>query len=422
MSGERPEQRNMSQTTKTDRPLARAWVMSDQAVASLTTFLMTVIIARVSGAAFLGEFTIVYGLGLGVLRIQNAMITMPMATTAVEIREKFVCFLEAQLWFTLVSIAFLLATGLLAGLFMVGRPYDIYQAVSVALGLAALLVQDFARRYFLTIGRQATAFFLTLAYGSIVLLGIALTSATATDSTGGTFLAMAVGGAPAVVIFLAWIWRYWADISLSPRALSFKRNYGLAATNLLQWLTSQVPNYVLYLLGDTRAVGIFTMLRSVVAPLNIIVLSFEGILPMKFARVRAQYGNGYVIKKAWLETSYFGWIIVFAALTAAFGGRFVIHEVFHFDEEVENVAGAFLLLLAWYLFAATGRVFLIANRAFGNFSAGVVPSFVNLSLLLLTCGFLTSHIGMAGTAASLAFAEFFASFLVIRTSRRAAHS
>ncbi len=138
------------------------WALADQAMVSGSNFLTGILLARFLGIEAFGVFTLAWMLVQFISGIQSALILSPMMSigpkqAAEQAQAYYVSVMAQQAIFS--SFCFVLVWGAVK---VSGVYFPVWQVAKLALPLAsatfAFLMQDFARRFFFTIGRYTSAF------------------------------------------------------------------------------------------------------------------------------------------------------------------------------------------------------------------------------------------------------------------------
>ena len=261
------------------------WGLADQAVSSLTNFMVSIYVVHMLGAVQFGAFTLAYVTYGFALNASRGLATDPLMIrfSSTSLRR----WRRAVASCTGTATAIGLAAGLcvvVVGMFLGGRAGAAFLALGLT--LPGLLLQDSWRYAFFALGRGGRAFLNDLIW-AIVLLG-ALLFMRASGHVSVFWFVLAWGGAAAVAaavglfqagvipkLLRAWTW------------LSQHRDLGprYFAVGVSSSLSTQARAYGISLMLGLAAVGYVQAATTLMGPITILFLGMSMVILPEAARV-----------------------------------------------------------------------------------------------------------------------------------------
>ena len=281
-----------------------AFALGDQVLISGANFLTVVLPKRAMSPDEFGTFSRVYSILLLANIVQSTLLTQPhnvlAATRAGDDYRRY----TASTGFAQLLLASLEAVAMLA---VAGWAFAAHWAmapmlVAIVPSIVAWQLQEFARRVLYTEGRFAAAFWNdVVSYGGQLVVVFALYRAEKVTGgdwlTGSTALYALAGTSAAAAAWGAWQIRGSLTRAFDWSVVRENWAFGrwLLGGELLQWWSSLQMYLWLTadLLGDAAA-GDLRATQTLFGPMRIFTFYLGSVLPIRFARVLAETGNGGV--------------------------------------------------------------------------------------------------------------------------------
>jgi O-antigen/teichoic acid export membrane protein len=349
-------------------------VLADQVIVSGANFAVGLLLARVLGPSGYGEFTLISNFILFVLGIQVSLIDSPMlvlgaALSRERTREYFPAVITGQLWFSVLSVALLLAAVPILSRF--APQWNVQNlAWATIFAMFGFLIQDFSRRYLFVRDRADAALGADLACHGLKFALLA-----AFGFWWGLNAAQAfwiIGAASIIGVLVA--------ITLGPKrevrgpvsAESFHRtanehwHFGkwLLAESMASLCASQLVIYTVGHVISVSAVGAMAAAMHIIGANNVLLLALENLVPSRAANRYASGGtpalNRYLRRITLLGGAGMLVIVAVAVLGADFWLRLLYGSAYE---------GNGRLIVWWGLYYVIGfiqRPFSIGLRVLGN--------------------------------------------------------
>jgi O-antigen/teichoic acid export membrane protein len=303
------------------------WSVADQALTSLANFALSAVVARTSGPADFGAFTIAFTAYLVTLSISRALATQPLLI-------RFSGASQSE-WRRATSSAagVVVVVGVVGGLGCLIAAWPaggVLEEALVAVGvlMPGLLLWDIWRYAFFAAGRGRSAFMIDLVVAVVllVLLGLITISGSTsllwpTFAWGGTATAVAAATTIRVGVLPRPLWagRWWheqRDIAI--------RYAAEVSTDMLAGLMSY--NGIAAVAGLT-AVGALRASQLVLGPLNILLLGIPFVAIAEGARLLRRSAktlrDGCLLLSAGLVTATLAWGAIALATPESLGSTFL---------------------------------------------------------------------------------------------------
>ena len=274
------------------------WGFADQALLSLTNFIMMVLLARQLGPQAFGSFTIAYAVLLFANNIQGALFTQPHNVLAASLNPRdYSIYTSAT---ALLQFAFSIVAGLFIAAVAWLSTMTNYGFGAVLLSVSATIVtwqsQEFLRRVFYTQGDFFAAFTTDLVTYGGQLIGVLilwrLDSLNATSAIATVAVSAACGSAVAIWRLrgiLAWNFTLKEFRTIQLENWRFSR--WLLLTVLATWLSIQLYPLLAAGLVGVAAAGGLRAARTLAAPATILVSAIDTTATSRAARIYHQQGS-----------------------------------------------------------------------------------------------------------------------------------
>ena len=299
------------------------WALSDQGMVSVINFLTGILLARYLGIAEFGVFTLAWIVVEFVVGIQHSLIIAPMMSIAPKLpaEEKpgyFGAIFAQQLGYAVLSFIICIL-----GLSVVNvvKPEWNLQGIGLALitALVVAQVQNFWRRYFFTLGRVATAFWLDLIrYGGQLGLLLWLLRTLEMDAA-WTLWVMSGSAAASVLAGCFFLDRVKFDAGVAKATLFRHWHFS-------QWLLyseivrSGTVNLFMIAAGSIlgpAAVGAIRATQNLVGLCHVLYLGLENIVPISASRHLSEGGLPALLRflkrLTWVLVAVVGMTVLVAA-------------------------------------------------------------------------------------------------------------
>lgn len=265
---------------------------ADQAVVSGVNFLTGILVARFLGLGEFGRFTFVWMIVLLFYNLQYALIIAPMMSIGPkQTQDQSPAYLGANAMMEGMFISIVFIT-LLGGLWAADSLSTQWGLKHIAFPLAfagfVFLATDFLRRFFYTTGKESFAFVIDIIGFGGQLLGIAALVLLKRDALLEEVFYVS-GFAFTLALFFG-IAKMMPALSLPGpirQVMSRHKSFvsGMVVFTLVQWAG---PQFIMLIsgsvLGPTSLGGIRAIV-NLLAPINVLMLGLQNILPVKASRV-----------------------------------------------------------------------------------------------------------------------------------------
>jgi O-antigen/teichoic acid export membrane protein len=254
------------------------WGVADQALSSLTNFILGVFVARMVSPEEFGAFSLAFATYLFVLNASRGMATDPLAIRFSDV--------SAATWRRGVAASTATATtfGVVAGALCVLValvPNGVVGLSFLSLGLMmpGLMLQDSWRYAFFAAGQGSKAFINDLAWG--VFLALLMALALAVENPRVHWFVLAWGGAATLAAFVGMV-----QARVVPRVSALKHWYRAHHDLGVRYLTEnvgysaagQLRFYGLGAISGLAAVGALRGAELLLGPINLVIMGIGGLM------------------------------------------------------------------------------------------------------------------------------------------------
>lgn len=386
-----------------------AWVLSDQAVSSATSFAISLLLGRLvageASRATLGEYSLALSIFGFALLFQQDLLCLPFTVLRAGQRPRRECFFAGSV-FTLQAILSLAAALLAGGIALAvawWRPSELqYSLCALALAMPLMLLREFLRRYCLAVHNgRAAALWDALALILVVaaLLGLWQVGHLASWTT------LAALGCINLVVSGAWlasVWPRWRFGSRRRLIADAKVTWAFSSWNLASGLLACAPTFVLpWILAASAGkaeAGLFAACAALIGFPTVLIAGMQNYLipraAARFARAGVQGLSAEVMYGALALNS----VATAFLLLVAVSGDSLMRLVF--SSSFAGSGGALLALAGALWFHSLNGAFTSFLQAIHKSRANVLP---NLADLVITLGLLFWLAPLCGaTGAALA--------------------
>lgn len=360
------------------------WGLGDQALVSLTSFMMMVLLARELGPEDFGAFSLIYGALLLFNALQSGLFTQPHNVLASSLSD------EAYIRFTSTTLITQVAFSLLLALLAVGG-YFISMAfewpfalliLAMAPAIVAWQIQEYLRRVYYTEDRVRDAFLNDLiSYGGQIA-GILLIWELGVLSGPVAVYTLAVTSAVAAIVAL-WQLRDRLIPSLDTGVIRDSWRFGkwLFGANLLQSGRIQLNLMLIGALVNVTAAGLYKAAQNLVAPTHIVMNAIRSIAMPRAAAIHATEGlpamRRYMMRIGILGLAPMVLYFIVVSLTA----EPLLHRLY--NGQYDGYAWLIWMFCFVYLFAYVGQVLTVVLSAMRITRSVLIAEAVTLGASLL---------------------------------------
>lgn len=340
------------------------WGLCDQALVSLTSFLMMVLLARVLSQNDFGEFVIIYGALLFFNALQSGLFTQPHNVLGSSLSgEEYVRYtsttLQTQLAFSMLLAILAGAGSAICSVF--GWPAG-QLLLAMAPAVLAWQIQEYLRRVYYTEGRVREAFFNDLiSYGGQII-GIGIIWNEGALSGPVAIYVLAATSAAAGVVGL-WQLRDRLILVFDMEVVRDNWRFGkwLFSANFIQSGRIQLHIMLIGALVNTTSAGLYRAAQNLVGPTHILMNAFRSVAMPRAAAIHATEGlpamRRYLIRMAIL-----GLIpMVLYLIAVSFSARWLMHLLY--DGQYDGYAWLVWIFCIVYLLAYGGQVLTVVLSA-----------------------------------------------------------
>ncbi len=387
----------------------RVTSLLDQGIWSILNFAHVWLVAYFTVPDSLGRYIIGFSFCLLACRIHAALVAMPLATeygVASIDRKKMLC-----TYHTLNDkvIELILIIGVLCA-FILTWTFDSLQLsftsiAIISLASGCLVLNEHIRRILLISGHSKQLYIFDAVIAVLAFIGIFAAIKTGMHGE-AILLGFLLPGVASLLSYMALRKKCFTLAKKSKNiCLHFKAQRPLLVNNLAQWATGQSGYFITALLLSSNEVAILAILRNLFGPLNILILSLEGILP-KAMSTAFSIGGYSALKNAVMRE--FMYVIVgfsiFSIGIVIFSSS-IVTLVYGANKE-SSIETIYLIGMAMvYGLAVLSRIVITALRAQSNVNAIGHIALFGLALFLISGVLFAKLFGVGGVVAAMVITE-----------------
>jgi O-antigen/teichoic acid export membrane protein len=378
------------------------WAIADQALVSGINFTVTLLLARVLGLEEFGWFAVVWMIILSIKRLQYALILAPVQSIGAKYDARgnhayFTSVLVQQAGFAVVTASLVLLCA-----WMASFTFPSWGRHQLALPMAAAAftdqMQEHLRRWFFSHARERAAFLIdVVSYAGrllVILWWVTLSEALQLrEVLWAIAVAGGVSGLCGLVLQDRWEWDVQAVRDITARHWGFAK--WLVASALVESAAQYVMTLVAGAVLGVTAVGAIRATQNVLAPIYVMNLALNNVVPAQASRVYEANGRSGMTKyltKVAFSAGGAALLIAFVACAAPevwlrllYGTKYTT-----FSNLVYWQAGMFVSATLILPVSA-------ALRALENTRPMFISKGVQAAFALATCYWLASGFGLTGT-------------------------
>ncbi len=340
------------------------WGLGDQALVSLTSFMMMVLLARELGPEDFGRFSLVYGGLLLFNALQSGLLTQPHNVLGASLDD------EAYTRFTSTTLIAQVAFSLLLGVFsvggyLIGREFGWSVApllLAMFPAIVAWQVQEFLRRVYYTEGRVRDAFLNDLiSYGGQIAGILIVWRLDALTGPVAIFILAVTSGLAALAALWQLRERLIPIVDFDVLRDCWRFGKWLFGANLVQSGRIQIHLMLIGVLVNVTAAGLYKAAQTLVAPTHILVNAIRSVAMPRAAALYTTEGLP-AMRRYMVRIGLLGLLPMVLYLIAV---SLVAEQLFHqvYDGQYDGHAWLIWLFAIVYLLAYAGQVLTVVLSA-----------------------------------------------------------
>lgn len=381
----------------------------DQAIWSLVNFAHVWLVAVATTYHSLSEYVISFSFCLLAIRVHAALVAMPLATQyGVGVVPRHLIIAQYHVFndkvLVVLPVVMMMVYGVAHAAFgsqiaPLGTP------VVVAATASLVMLSEHLRRVLLLRGRLPLLVGFDVGCGLLTFAGVWM--AVHFGLTGAWILSGFF--APGLFSGCVYVWLRHSRRSVRGPPASLRNQLvsqsPLLINNLAQWATGQSAYFLTAALLSSREVAVVAILRNLFGPLNLVLLSLEGVLPKLFGAAISTGGVASLRATMVKELGYAS--LGFVAFSAAiiWAGPAVVGLLYG-EGNAALVNTTYLLgFAATYWLAVLSRIVTVALRARGDVASLGKVALIGLCAFVVTGAGLALGFGVAGIIFAMVLVE-----------------
>lgn len=375
----------------------------DQAAVSGASFLTTVAIGRFCGAQELGIYALGFSLVVLVTGAQTSLISIPYTIFMKRLPESerswyagsvlvHYALLAALAMLALVGLALLLSIGL--------GPARLAQVVWVLLGIMPfVLLREFLRRLAFAHLQMTAALLLDVVVCGLQIGGLVglVASEMLSAITGYAVMGLACAIASVASFFLV---RTEFVVRGERIGRDLQRNWSLGKWVFSSQMTLVAHGYLVHwllaVMLDTTATGVFTACLTVVMVVNPFVAGISNVLEPRVAQAFAEGGRDEVRRVAWKTTALMEAVMAMFCIAIMLIGEDAVRLLY--DGPEYSNQGATIIVLALLVLTRIDVPAAHGLRVMGRADANFKAALLDLTISLVSTLILVPYLGVLGGA------------------------
>lgn len=373
-------------------------VILDQAITSVSAFILTVLITRYTGIEGLGLFAISQAILMIASIIHMAFVVMPISTTYPVFEKKKLNINRDHYFFVahyFVSIIVFLLFIFIFFLFLLLTNSSISSSFSLGVVFAVLpfLTFNYLRAIALARFNYVTMLIMSLSYALVAIFGLWFFELHQIDKifylfSGSWLIGCLLGG-----VFPNKILITYRDFKQILIRCWFEGRW-LFGYRLITYFRGHLLIYFLVYFSGTSALGSFRIIQSLYGPMSMLLVSLESFLPQIGSKIYKYYGLRALIKTQSLVTFFITLILLIFSLILYSYYSIILDFIFSLAYlKIDNLIIAQSLVMIFVVF---NTVFAIFIRIAGNSKTLSMTSGIELVVLIVPGILLISYFSTLG--------------------------
>jgi O-antigen/teichoic acid export membrane protein len=356
------------------------WTLLDQALVSGSNFLTGILLARYLGISEFGVFSLAWMVILFVNNMQISLIAAPMMSIGPKQANA-----EATAYYSAVfiqqfilsgSVSIIVASGLKISTFFSSEWNQNSLIWPLTVSVFCFMSQDFLRRYFFTVEKVFLAFLIdAISYLGQVIGIILFSSTTKLDSTLALWIVAATSAAGSVfgIIRIEKI-RFDHSMLWFFTVKNWLFSSWITGSSIIQWAGSQGVLAIAGVYLGATSLGGIRAVSNLVAPINVLMLSMNNIMPIITSKKYHLYGHNVLLKYLLrftiilvLSVSSICYIVTIYSdelMSLLYGTSYTHFSSLVFYQSIYAISGALIVPLVFYLRAIEETIWLAISTAF----------------------------------------------------------
>ena len=373
------------------------WGLGDQALVSLTSFLMMVLLARVLTPGEFGAFVLIYGALLLANALQSGLFTQPHNVLGSSLHSDAYVRYTSTTLISQTAFTTLLAAIALAG-FLVAFALD-WGASALLLALvpavSAWQLQEYFRRVFYTEGRVRDAFLNDgISYGGQMVVIVLLWQSGLLTGPVALYALAATSGLAAIIAAVQLRSRLQFIFDREVVRDNWEFGKWLFGANLVQSGRIQLHLIMIGSLISVTSAGLYRAVQNLVAPTHIMMNAIRSVAMPRAAAIFACEGLP-AMRRYFLRVGLLGLVpIVLYLVIVSVGARWILHLLY--DGQYDNYAWLVGMFSIVYGLAYIGQLLTVVLSAMRVTRAVMIAETATLAVAVVAGVPLIWTLGIGG--------------------------